>query len=118
MQVLALGMSKRIPVSLPVVKQREDIKAVEGAHSTFYGLSLLGFQPLFLPQSTNKNRRRPHPHRWATVLSGSRELSNAVFSPSAALLSPAPRLALSTPAMGRPHSSLPSPHQEEPGGKE
>ena len=65
MQVLALGMSKRIPVSLPVVKQREDIKAVEGAHSTFYGLSLLGFQPLFLPQSTNKNRSGTDPDRSA-----------------------------------------------------
>lgn len=56
MQVSALGCSKRLDVSLPVVRQREDIKAAWGATSTLGGLSLLGFQPLFLPQSTNKNR--------------------------------------------------------------
>ena len=41
-----------------------------------------------------KNRWRSHPHRWIPVRSGSTELSNAVLSPPAALLSAAPRLAI------------------------
>ena len=85
MYIFALEMSKRIDVSPSVVKQRADIKAAWGAHLTLGGLSLLGFQPLFLPQSTNKNRS-------ATRVQG---LFNAVLSPSAAFLPSAPILARS-----------------------
>jgi len=85
MYIFALGCSKRFDVSPSVVRQRVDIKAARGATSTLGGLSLLGFQPLFLPQSSNKKRS-------ATRVQG---LFNAVLSPSAAFLPSAPILARS-----------------------
>ena len=83
MRIFALGMSKRIDVSLPVVRQREDIKAAWGAHSTLGGLSYLGFQPLFLPQSTNKNRSGTDPDRSACYagLGAFTRRDDAPFSP-------------------------------------
>ena len=65
MQVFALGMSKRFDVSLPVVRQREDIKAAWGAHSTLGGLSFcpttntgcLICRPSGTPLPANDNRR-------------------------------------------------------------
>ena len=87
MYIFALGSSKRIDVSSPAVVWQSgmDIKAARGARSTLGGLSLLGFQPLFLPQSSNKKRS-------ATRVQG---LFNAVLSPSAAFLPSAPILARS-----------------------